>query len=168
MRSVRIFGLAGLMLLALSTSAQAWGWRFFYHSGYYGPVGVAYYYPVYQIPACYSTPVLPTQYAVPKSAPASQSQTGEPPLNTGKPSVTEQRSHSAKFASAKDDRCRVGFWNITGREVTIVVNGQSRSLARNQSLTLELARTFNWQMDGRQNSESVPDGQSTFDIVLRP
>ena len=52
--------------------------------------------------------------------------------------------------------------------MTILIDGQSRSLARNQSLTLELARTFNWQMDGRQQAERIPDGQGTHEIVLRP
>jgi hypothetical protein len=169
-RFVRISGLASLMLLCWSASAQGFGWLFPHRSYYYAPVGVAYHYPAYVVPACYTAPVHAPKYAVPRSAPPSQ--TGEPPLESGsgKPTVTESRSHGAKYASAKakDDRCRVGFWNITGKDVTIVVDGKSRSLARNQAVTMELARTFTWQIDGRQRDERVPDGQTTLDIILRP
>ena len=165
MRMIRISVLSVLVLFCSSASAQAWRW-FGWRSYYYAPV---YYYPAYMVPAC---PTIPPQYATPKPAPASE--TSEPPLDTSKPKVTESRTHGAKYVAAKapknakDDRCRVGFWNITGRNVTILIDGQSRSLARNQSLTLELARTFNWQMDGRQQAERIPDGQGTHEIVLRP
>jgi hypothetical protein len=163
-RFIGISGLAALVCFC-SASAQAYGWGWFpYRTSYYAPFRVVYYYPAYVVPACPAIPVMP--YAAPKSAPPSQ--TGEPPTDATKPKVTESRSHGVKYAAAKDNRCRVGFWNITGRDVTILVEGQSRSLARNQSLTLELARTFQWQLDGRQQAERIPDGQGTYEIVLRP
>jgi hypothetical protein len=163
-RFVRNSGLAALVLLCVSASAHGFGWRLFpFRSHYYAPVA---YYPAYFVPTCQSAPIPVNPYAAPRSAPASQS--GEPPVDASKPKVTESRTHGAKFASAKDDRIRVGFWNITGRDVTILVDGQSRALARNQSITLDLGRSFNWQFEGRQQAEQIPQGQTTFEVVLRP
>ena len=169
-RFVRICVLAALMLLCGTTSAHGWGWRWFgYRTHFWAPVRVVYY-PAVVAPTCYPVaapaPVMP--YAMPKAAPPSQQETSEPPLGSSKPKITESRSHGGKYATATNDRCRVGFWNITGRDVIILVDGQSRSLARNQNMTLELARVFSWQIDGRQQAERVPDGQTTYDIVLRP
>jgi len=174
-RFARICGLAALMLLCGAASAHAWGWRWFgYRSHYWAPVRVVYY-PAVVVPTCYPvTAPAPAQimpYATPKAAPPSQQETSEPPLGSSgssKPKITESRSQGGKYATATNDRCRVGFWNITSRDVIILVDGQSRSLARNQNMTLELARVFSWQIDGRQRAERVPDGQTTYDIVLRP
>ena len=83
-RFIRISGLAALMLICCSASAQAFGWRWFpYRTCYYAPVRVVYYYPAYVVPACPTIPVMP--YATPKSAPPSQSgsQTDEPPTDAG-------------------------------------------------------------------------------------
>jgi hypothetical protein len=164
-RFVRISGLAALMVFCWSATAQGFGWRIFGFRtcNYYRPVQVLYY-PAYVVP-CYPAAVPVPQYAMPKAAPASQ--TGEPPLGSAKPKITDSRSHGGQYAAVKGERCRVGFWNITGRDVTILVDGQSRALARNQSLTLDVARAFRWQMDGREQNERVPDGQTTFEIVLR-
>ena len=55
------------------------------------------------------------------------------------------------------ERFPVGFWNVSGRDVLLTVGGQRYLLARNRSITLNLGRTFAWQVDQqvpRQVSES--------------
>ena len=66
------------------------------------------------------------------------------------------------------DRCRVGFWNVTGRDVTLTVGGKAWPLAKDRSLTLDLERQFTWQIDQEpQHVERIPDVQSTHEVVLR-
>src|SRR5260370_3620431 len=98
-RFVRISGMAALTLLCCSTAAH--GWRFFgFRACYYAPVRMVYY-PAFVVPTCYPAPVPMPQYAMPQAAPASQ--TGEPPLDTSKPTVIESRSQGGKYTAAKDD-----------------------------------------------------------------
>jgi hypothetical protein len=127
-----------------------------------------------------TTPAPLPAYAVPTPAPPSSTppvQTREPPLQPGAgpgPKVTESRSaggsQPATVEAKKADtgRYRVGFWNVTGRDLTLTVDGQSRVLPRNQSVTLTLGRQFTWQVDQRAPlAEDVPAGRSTLEIVIR-
>jgi hypothetical protein len=91
------------------------------------------------------------------------------PLTDGKaaPVVLEARSTVPSGGLAKD-RCRVGFWNLSGKDVTLVVGGKTHSLARDRAITLELPRTFVWQVDQQpSNTERVADDQATFEVVIR-
>jgi hypothetical protein len=170
--------LAGLVLLSASSSAQAWwGWRWsgypaYYSSAYYGP---AYYYPpVY--PVC--TTVIPTP-APPTMAPAKKiaekvpaGKTTEPPalgniMKQG-PTIIESRSKSGGYASANKERCKVGFWNLTGRDVTLKIDGQQQVLPKNRAVTLDLERAFAWQIDqGETVTERVPEEQPFHEVILR-
>lgn len=159
---------------------------------YYTPVAVYAPAPVVCVPGVYTTPavaypvapapaavpVAPTSpYAVPTPAPPSQ--TVEPPLEkpggTSGPKVTESRAAApailpatAQKAPPEKDRCRVGFWNVSGRDVTLTINGQARLLPRDRSLTLDLGRQFIWQVDARPaQTERVPADNSTLEIVVR-
>jgi hypothetical protein len=93
--------------------------------------------------------------------------TGEPPLlrkvempQADKPNVVESRS--ARSA------CRVGFWNLAGRDVTLVVDGQARVVPRDRTVTLDLAREFVWRVDQQPaQNERIADDKSTHDIVIR-
>jgi hypothetical protein len=169
--------LAGLVLLGASSSAQAWwGWRWwgypaYYNSAYYGP---AYYYPpVY--PVC--TTVIPTpapQSMVPAKKIAEKvpgGKTTEPPLgNMMKqgPTVTESRSKSGGYAPANKERCKVGFWNLTGRDVTLKIDGEQQVLPKNRAVTLDLERAFAWQIDqGETVTEHVPEEQPFHEVILR-
>jgi hypothetical protein len=141
------------------------------------------YYPVYPAPAYWlpaHPPCLPpmppaSPYAQPRPAPPSG--TTEPslqsPLERG-PKVMESRwSGEVKTAKAEDKApaglCRVGFWNITGRDVSLIIDGQTHRIPRDRALTLNLARKFIWQLDQRApRTEVVPDSQGTLELVLRP
>jgi hypothetical protein len=66
------------------------------------------------------------------------------------------------------DRCSVGFWNVTDRELGFKVDGQPRTLARGKSLTLELGRQFTWQIEGRDAQiQRVAPENVGLDIVIR-
>jgi len=109
--------------------------------------------------------------ANPLPAPASSS--NEPPLNPKRaPTISESRSYGG-VSQAKADvpasRCRVGFWNITGGDVTLTVDGQTRTLPKDRAVTVNLPRAFVWHISGREaQSETVPEGQNVFEVILRP
>ncbi len=86
------------------------------------------------------------------------------------PTVTESRSLGGAYAQGANvkDRCKVGFWNLTGRDVTLKVGGQTRSLPKDRAVTLDLERAFAWQLDqGDMNSERVPEDQPFHEVILR-
>jgi len=173
--------LAGLLLLGTTSSAQAWwGWRWWgygpvYHQGYYQPAYYNYY-PVY--PICSTVvPVTAPQAMAPakKVAEASPGVTTKEPPAMGEPKkkgpiVTESRSLSGGYAQAggSRDHCKVGFWNLTGRDVTLKVGGQQQMLPKNRAVTLDLERSFAWQIDqGEAVTERVPEEQPFHEVILR-
>ena len=48
-----------------------------------------------------------------------------------------------------DDRCSIAFWNLTGGALSLRINGRDHVLSAGRSLTLDLPRTFAWQVSGR-------------------
>jgi hypothetical protein len=140
---------------------------------------------------CPPTPATPTVIPVPDArpgyanpVPAPPSSTGEPPLQKGimPPAKTSNEarmpvivtSHaqsgllSAGATPIPKDRCRVGFWNLSGRDVTLVIGGQTISLAKDRAVTMDLERQFAWQVEGRpQHVERVGEGQATHEVVIR-
>ena len=75
---------------------------------------------------------------------------------------------SAATSPVPKDRCRVGFWNLSGRDVTLVIAGKALSLAKDRAVTLDLEREFAWQVSGRsQHVERVGEGQATHEVVIR-
>ena len=171
--------------------ASTWGYAsyypayYYYPSYYYAPAPVVRYYytpiPVYVEPApiCVTPVVRPAAgsgFAQPFPAPAST--TREPPLDKKSlppPKVTESRSFSlsdpmsitAVEVTGKGV-CRVGFWNITGRDVTLTVNGRAVVVPANRNLTLTVSREFSWHMEGQKaREERVPDENAAHEIVLR-
>jgi hypothetical protein len=170
--------LAGSCLLTLAWSAQAeWKGSSYSHAVYVPVyyVPVYYYAPVY--PACATTvpsakpqPAPPSKKAAERvPAPASK----EPPLmgdiQKKPPVITESRSLSVGPArSGIAQRCQVGFWNLTGRDVTLTVDGQAQLLPSNRAITLDLERSFAWQIDQRAAvSEHVPAGRDFHEVILR-
>jgi hypothetical protein len=167
--------------LALVSNADAFGGRFGIwpsSASYYSTYAVPAYWiqPYYCIPAPTIVPVPDAPrmpYARPTPAPPSQS--AEPPLHrSGKaPSDLQAPVVGGNYASntapsTGKDRCRVGFWNLTGRDVTLTVDGKTWSLAKDRATTLELDRRFTWQADRQsERAVSVPEGQSTFEVVIR-
>jgi hypothetical protein len=156
----------------------------------------AYYYPVYayrvpfvsvpafvmQAPVACPVPVAvtppPAVFATPTPAPPSKPpviQSIEPPLQPI-PKKTESRFYAGPGTSAPpvittstDGGVRVGFWNVTGRDVTLTVDGRPRLLPRNRSVTLDLSRRFTWHIDREApRTEQVPADRPGLEIVLRP
>jgi hypothetical protein len=132
-------------------------------------------YPYYCVPSPMIVPV-PNAPRLPlaRPTPAPPSQSTEPPLNKGvanefkAPVIRTTHSQANVPAPLLKDRCRVGFWNLTGRDVTLNVDGKAWTLPRDRATTLELDRQFIWQADAQsQRNVIVPDGQSTFEVVIR-
>jgi hypothetical protein len=176
--------LAVLVLLGTTSPAQAWwwGWRGWgWHGrGYYSYYTPAYYYAYY--PAYPAYPVCPTMMTVapPQPMPPAQKiaepsgQTKEPALmgDTMKkgPTITEARSMGGAYAQAGNskERCKVGFWNLTGRDVTLKIDGQQRLVPKDRAVTLDLDRAFAWQVDqGDTVTERVPSEQPFHEVILR-
>lgn len=192
-RVVCVAALAALLSIQANESA-ANGFRWFgtVSTGYSYPVyqrpAAVYYAPAYYTPVIVCVPTAPAApvpvpiitpgvpYAQPVPAPPSQGprpQTGEPPLadpGKGAPKVSETRLTAKKIAAdaGAKDRCRVGFWNVSGRDVLLTVNGEQRLIPRDRSVTLTLGRSFAWQIDQRPvESGQVSAGNDTLEIVIR-
>jgi hypothetical protein len=138
---------------------------------YYAMPAPVYCPPVVSVPASVTVPTGPL-YAVPTPAPPSQSFT-PPSGKPAPPQVTEMRSGTdgqppGPAVVPVKDRVQVGFWNVSGRDLTLTIDGQRRLLPRNRSITLQLGRQFVWQVDQRAaQKEDIPEGNSTLEIVLR-
>jgi hypothetical protein len=171
---------AGVVFVLTASSAQAgWAWYGGYGYAYYGPayyyVPAYYYAPVY--PVC-ATVVSPTRLSLPPAKKVAESvprdTTSEPPvlgdMLKKKPIITESRSPSGDqaLAGSTKQRCKVGFWNLTGRDVSLKVDGQQRLLPKDRAVTLDLDRSFAWQIDqGQTTTERVPDEQTFHEVILR-
>jgi hypothetical protein len=149
---------------------------------YYPPIAHA---PPTVMPLAVPTPVpspIVAPLAVPTPAPPSK-HTAEAPLGTrvempladkdvklpaiAKPGPTVFELRPNVSPPAKE-RCRVGFWNLTGRDVTLVVDGKSQLLPRDRAVTLELPREFSWQIDQQPaRSERVANEKASHEIVIR-
>ncbi|MCI0463281.1 MAG: hypothetical protein L0Z62_40560 [Gemmataceae bacterium] len=149
--------------------------RLAYYAPAVYPVTVGYYAPAWQVsyvaPAPVVCPPVTSIYATPTPAPPSQ--TVEPPFKPA-PAVSESRSGPAETPAVTvrsepvKDSARVGFWNVTGRDLTLTVNGQTYVLARGRNLTLSLTRQFVWRVDQRApQTEAVPAESGTLEIVVR-
>ena len=67
-----------------------------------------------------------------------------------------------------DDKCSVGFWNLSPEALTIKVNGQSHVVPRGKSVKLDLGREFVWQVAGREpETAHVSPNQAILEIVIR-
>jgi hypothetical protein len=143
----------------------------------------AYLAPVTQVPRMDQTFARPTA-----APPSSTTETPAPPLAvpqapkspappspTRSSDVRESRSYYDAYAgSPRDstkpagDRCTIGFWNLTGGNLTIKVDGQARSLPQGKNLQVEAGRQFIWQVEGRDpQRESIAAGESALEIVIR-
>jgi hypothetical protein len=90
------------------------------------------------------------------------------------PAVSESRTYfdtyfgGAGAAKPAADRCSVAFWNLSGQDLGLKVDGQSRLLPRGQSVTLTLGRQFVWQVEGREpQKQDVPANEGALEIVIR-
>jgi hypothetical protein len=101
-----------------------------------------------------------------------------PPSAMPQPAVQESHSSTNAFdtysvppdkgTKPAADRCSVGFWNLTDKELTLKIDGQTHTLAAGKSLTRDLARQFVWQVIGREAQNStVPAADVGMEIVIR-
>jgi hypothetical protein len=109
-----------------------------------------------------------------KPIPKDTKQTAEPPGGAKRaPVVTESRSLGGGFPEPAprlpQGMARVGFWNITGRDLTLSIDGRTRTLAKDRAITVDVERSFTWQVnDGALHTERVPGEQNTFEVIIRP
>jgi hypothetical protein len=121
-----------------------------------------------------SGPPLPAPpQPAPGLPPPPRRQTTEPPVDAKRtPTITESRfpgEVAPAAAKVPAGRARVGFWNITGRDITLTIDGKARTVSKDRAVTFELGRSFAWQVDdGAPRSEQVPEGQNTLELVIRP
>ena len=60
------------------------------------------------------------------------------------------------------------FWNISGRDVKLTINGKTHLVPRDRSLTVSVGREFTWQVDGQAlQEERVPQEKASHEVVLR-
>jgi hypothetical protein len=140
---------------------------------------------VYFTPVPVAIPVAPAIVCPPPVLPAYAQPTAAPPSSTPLPSLGPsmkkvpevQEMHFSPdngmtkvvVAKKEADVCRVGFWNLADRDVTLKIDGQARLLPRGKSVTLNLGRQFVWQVDQQAlQRESIPAEKSTLEIVIRP
>lgn len=194
-RGLALFGLLALPAIASANGLRVRATQSYY---YYYPVTSYYYAPapVYAVecldvrptagvqatlqpaPRATSEPApAPRKYAQPSpagpsSSPSAAPKTSEPPRNPG---VSESRSYFSAYAVAPrtaekpaGDRARVGFWNLSERDVVLTVANQAYSLPRGKSVRLDLPREFVWRVDSREaQNEKMPENESALEIVIR-
>ncbi|MBX9679712.1 MAG: hypothetical protein K2X38_13195 [Gemmataceae bacterium] len=186
--SFRRFAAVFVVALFASASAHAYcGYAWYPSAIPYSYISPIYYstpirsYPIYSAPL-WPCPIEPTIRVTPlaketpapaSSAPSPTPTSKEPPLhNHGKaPTITESRSVGGAYAGVGMvlPRCKVGFWNLTGKEITVRVEGKVQVLPKDRAVTIELDRQFSWQAPGReQTMERVPEDQNAYEVIIRP
>ena len=128
-------------------------------------------------------PVLPTPAprplatpapAPPSSGPVNPSSPSTPPMNQV-PAVGESRALYQPTAAVTEsssragtEKARVGFWNLSGRDVVLRVDGRSHFLAQGTCLKLDVARTFAWKVgDYDTQVEQMPGRVASMELVIR-
>jgi hypothetical protein len=164
------------LVLILPADGWAWGRPVTVAAYYYYPVPVTFT-PVYR--AYYVLPGIPVEVCPPPLAAPRQGNyanpTPAPPSTRQPPRVTESESTSTgtgptRFVAEKrnTDRYRVGFWNVSNRDVTLRIDGRTHTLARGRSLTVNLGRQFTWQEVGADpQAEEIPAARSSMEILIR-
>jgi hypothetical protein len=172
------------VLLAITVPASA-------HFGFlFRPRATTAYYYAVPVTVIYPDPVVcipldnpPQLFAQPSSAPASSNK--EPPLvdpGTPSPSSTEsKKAHTpteryfdayavaGKGAAPRaDGRSSVSFWNLSAGALALKVGEQRTTLSAGRSVTLNLERRFQWQIEGREvQTAQVAANESGLEIVIR-
>jgi hypothetical protein len=191
-------GVAALALLCPHTTSANWfrsrpATGTAYYPGSWLPAYRAFYYPptyVYYVPAV-AIPTSVRPLAAPTAAPPSVSEerpypsrpsTIEPPKVTESratlphqsrepPIVNESGTGAGKeheVEKRSEDLCRVGFLNLSPRDLVLKIDGTSRPLARGERLSFVGKKQFVWQIVGSEAQlELVPDDKRSLDIVLR-
>jgi hypothetical protein len=109
----------------------------------------------------------PASPAPPSTGPITSESSRKAADNTGSPyydTYTPARSPDRPAG----ERCRVSFWNLAGRPLTVKVDGRSVVLEANRKTTLDLGHHFVWRVDDRDpHAVNVPADESGLEIVVR-
>ena len=106
---------------------------------------------------------------LPKEAPKKDAPKADGPRKDAPPGKTVEQ-----FVIPSDNKAepraevKVGFFNHTDRDITLVVNGESVKLPSTEYVTLRLPRTFTWAERGARGTDVVvpPDAEG-LEIVFR-
>jgi len=143
-------------------------------------------------PPVASPPAVPAvpNYAQPSTAPPSSGPApypGTSPTNPGprgtaptttrglKPIAATDRYFDSYVVAPPDDgtsppreRQPVSFWNLTGHDAVMRVDGQNQTVPAGQRLQLVLGRQFVWQVDDREpQTGRLSDTGAGLDIMIR-
>lgn len=135
----------------------------------------------YVAPLYYCLPTAPQVIPVPDASPfarptpAPPSSTKEPPLQKMSQKTPDDprmpviiTAHAGTVATKPAERCKVGFWNLSGRDVVLTIDGKAMKLAKDRAVTLDLDREFVWQVEGQpQHVERVLPTLATHEVVIR-
>ena len=181
-KSVYAGAIIAILFLPLPVFAHGFGWRS-NAMGYYYPAPICWTPCPISLPPCpppgspIATPAVPVGMPEPPLAAPTAAPPSAGPISPGKsqPEVSESRSFYESFgvqSQSQDkllpDHCTVGFWNLTGRDLTVLVEGQNHVVLRGKILKLQAGRQFAWRMEGHEpQNETVPMENSGVEIVLR-
>jgi hypothetical protein len=186
------------MLVLLVGPNWAWGFggTLFRGTSYQPPVTSYYYYPgpvMRVVPVVPATPADPCPpggaaplYAVPVPAAPSPGlvapRTQEPPRHPlPEPGVRESSSvpppesrsyydgyPSTRSVALPTERCEVGFWNLSGRDLVLTIDGMTRFVPHGRNVRMDLPREFAWRVDNRPlEIERIPRSENCLEIVIR-
>jgi hypothetical protein len=117
------------------------------------------------IPGTAPTPSTPS--APPGESPSSTLMTSSAKLS-GPAFYDAYPVASRPGAAPAADRRPVCFWNLSGRNMVLKVDGQTQTLPPGARSRLELGRQFAWQVDGHEaRTEEMAAGAAGLEIVLR-
>ena len=150
----------------------------YYTPIYYAPIPVVTPAPILIaspiIPVAPASPLPPTPvYAQPTPAPASSPVPPTAPnrVQSLKTSEGEYDIHYVSFSTSDrlpGPRCSVIFWNLTGRDLTLYVDGQAHRLPAQRSLKLNLPHDFSWNKENSlSHRQQVPAQEGGLEVVLR-
>ena len=128
-------------------------------------------------------PPLSTSYARPTAAPPSAPLGGTPAPEPAKPTapaikppvVSEFRNYYDVYAVTPSDsrppasdRCSATFWNLTGKDQFLRIDGTDHKLSAGKNLVIGVNRNFIWKMEGRDpQSERISAGEWALEVVIR-
>jgi hypothetical protein len=110
-------------------------------------------------------PVAPSPEPPPATLSAPDSLTSRPAT----PGYDLYRVPARTAAAKAGTKARVTFWNLSGRDRVLKVGGQTQKLPNGRRVMVELERSFEWQIDGRQGSEkaAVRAEDVGLEVVIR-
>jgi hypothetical protein len=61
----------------------------------------------------------------------------------------------------------VGFFNHTGRDLTLTVEGETVTLPRRHYISAGVSATFTWKLDGDERRTEIPAAAPGIEVVFR-